>query len=135
MKKRNSKKGLTLVEVVVAMALVVIMSLAGFSVVNFTISASSKNHLLHFFMTETQNYISAYVSGSDNYADAMHLLTGNNYVYGTDSTIYYSSDLQITDEQNAKYHVDIDFDTSNMHISCYNSQSSLIYEAEVWYAK
>ena len=130
--KRKCKKGLTLVEVVVAMALVVIISLAGFSVINFSIKSGGRSQVKNFFMSEVQNYATAILSGSENYSNSMNLLTGASYSYGENGVVYYSGNLTITNEENAKYHININFDNTPYSISCFDSQNNLIFRAEVW---
>ena len=130
--KRKCKKGLTLVEVVVAMALVVIISLAGFSVINFSIKSGGRSQVKNFFMSEVQNYATAILSGSENYSNSMNLLTGAGYSYGENGVVYYSSNLTITNEENAKYHININFDNTPYSINCYDNQNNLIFRAEVW---
>ncbi|HAJ78052.1 MAG TPA: hypothetical protein DCO89_03195 [Clostridiales bacterium] len=131
MKKKIQRKGLTLVEVIVAMALVVIISLAGFSVINFSIKSSNKSYVHNFFMVEVQNYINAIMSGSDNYSNSISLLTGETLNYGDNAVIYYSSGLAITQEKNSKYHINIKFDNSPYSVICYDNQNNLIFKAEV----
>lgn len=129
--RKKCKKGLTLVEVVVAMSLVVIISLAGFSVINFSIKSGYKSQINNFFMVEVQNYITAIMAGSENYSNSMSLLTGNAYNYGENAVIYYSSKLDITDEENAKYNISINFENSPFSVSCYDAQNNLICRLEV----
>ena len=131
MKKRCIKKGITLVEVVVAMALVVIISIAGFSVVNFSIRAGNKSKIQNFFMVELQNYVTAIMSGAEGYSSSMFLLTNENYNYGENGAVYYSNDLTVTYEDNAKYCINISFDTTPYSIACYDIQNNLIYSVEV----
>lgn len=121
-------KGVTIVEVIVAMSLVIILSLFAFSTVNWSLTVGRKEILKNFFNVESENYLSAYYSGNSNYQNAMYLLTGGSYSYGEDATIYYSKDLNIVEEQNASYYINLDFDIDNFSIKCYTSQNNLIYE-------
>ena len=132
MKNSFKKKGLTLVEVVVAMALVIIISFAGFSVINFSLKSGNKNMVYNYFMVEVQNYVTAIMSGSAEYSNSMYLLTGNTYNYGENGIVYYSSELTVADVENAKYHINIKFESAPYSVSCYDSQNNLIFEAEVW---
>lgn len=131
MKHRNLKKGLSLAEVVVAMALVVLISLEGFSVVNFSLNAGNKLSVESFFVEETKNYITAYYSGEYNYANALNLLTNQTHTFGTDATIFYSNNFQVTSEDNSKYYIKLTFNESNFMVECFNNQNNLIYKAEV----
>ncbi len=124
--KKN--KGFSIAEVIVAMALVVIMSVVALSTVNWSFGAGRKEILKNFFNIESRNYISAYYSGASNFQDAMNLLTDGTYVYGTDATIYYSNNLTITDAENANYYVNLDFETESFSVKCYTAQNNLICE-------
>ena len=127
----NKKRGISLAEVIVAMALVVIISVIALSTINWSLNTGSKELLKNFFNIESQNYVSAYYSGASNYQDAMTLLTNGTYTYGEDATVYYSQDLTITEEQNAKYYVNLDFEIDSFSVKCYTSQNSLICEVVV----
>ena len=127
----KTKKGISLAEVIVAMALVVIMSLIAFSTINWSFGVGRSEIIKNYFGVESRNYISAYYSGASNYQDAMNLLTNDTYIYGEDAKIYYSKDLQITDEENACYYIDLDFDTDSFSVKCYTSQNVLLYEMVV----
>lgn len=128
MKKR---RGVSIAEVIVAMALVVILSVTALSTVNWSINIGRKEVLKNFFNIESRNYISAYYSGATNFENAMSLLTNNTYTYGEDATIYYSKDLAITEQQNASYHVDLDFEIGSFSVKCYTSQNTILYEVVV----
>ena len=126
-------KGVSIAEVIVAMALVVILSLIALSTVNWSFSTGRKEILKTFFNIESRNYITAYYSGASNYQNAMNLITNGTYIYGQDATIYYSSDLVITEEENSMYYVNLDFNTNSFSVKCYTSQNTLLYEVVVWY--
>ena len=134
MKKIFNKKnrGMTIVETVVAVAIVVIVSTIAFSICNVSINNGHKNKLQNFFICQTQNYVKAYYQGEDDYSTSMELLTGEAKTFGENTKIYYSSDLNITTEQNSKYVVNIRFD-DGFSVECLDSNSNLIYGYEVWY--
>lgn len=121
------KKGFTLLEVVIALAVISIVSVAIFSTISF---ASQKNNVARaesFFMLESENYLLAYYLGQEGYGDAMHLLTGENYTYGTDATIHYSKDCAITGESNAFYRVELDFEIDYFEIRCLGNRQIYSY--------
>ena len=127
--KKQSQKGSTLVEVIVAMAVAVIISTIAFSVCDMAIAVGNSNRIKNFFCVEAQNYVSAYYLGGTEYLAAMRLLTGYNYTFGEDATIYYSSDLKITESESAKYIVHVTFG-ENFLVECENENLKLIYQIE-----
>ena len=127
----RKKNGFTLVETIVAMSLVVIISLIAYSVINVSISTNQKNKKKSFFISETQNYVKAYTLGEDDYETSMFLITGRNYQYGEDTTIYYSKDYKISNTEDYAYYVNLNFYSTNFLVECFNSKNVLIYSAEV----
>ncbi len=126
----NKKSGVTLVETIVAMALVVIISAMAFSICSLSLNSSNKTKLKNFFTVQTQNYVQAYFLGGDHYKNSMELLTGTQYEYGDNKTIYYSKDLEVSTESEYGYYVNLNFDNSFL-VECYTSNDSLIYSYEV----
>ena len=126
----NKKRGVTLVEVVVAMAIAVIVSGIAFTTCNFALSISNKNKIKNFFVNEASNYINCYYLGSSKYAEAMQLLTGTSYVYNEDATIYYAKNLEISVDDSSPYVISLNFKEAGFEVKCYQS-SNLVYEIEV----
>lgn len=127
---KNKKKGVTLVETIIAMALVVIISTMAFSICNLSLSYGNNSKLKNFFITQTQNYVKAYYLGGNDYKNAMELLTGTQYEFGVDTTIYYDGDLNISTESEHTYSVELTFGTG-FSVQCYTLSNSLIYSYEV----
>lgn len=127
-KKKNS--GISLAETIVAMALITIMSLIAFSTCSLSLTINNNSKVKNFFMVEANNYIDCYYMGSADYTQNMNFLTGENYTYGQNASIYYSKDLQITTEQNAKYYVNLSYG-SQFLVECYNISNDLIYSVGV----
>ena len=123
---KNKKKGVTLAETIVAMALVVIISTMAFSICNLSLSSSNKSKIKNFFITQTQNYVQAYFLGGEDYESAMELLTGTQCEFNTNTTIYYSNDLTISNEENSSYYIELNFDNTFL-VECYTSNDNLIY--------
>ena len=122
--------GFSLVEVVVAMALIVILSFVAFAVCSLSVNVGGKNYVKNYFMTESKNYLSAYFSGNDNYSKAMSLLTGESFVFGEDATVYYSSGFEITTQENSRYKVNLIFG-DKFQVKCLGSDNAEIYMVEV----
>ena len=129
-KNKKSKKGFSLVEVIVSMALVVIISAMVFSVCNFALARGNQNKQKNFFVTQSQNYVKAYFLGGEDYKKSMAFLTGNEYEFGQNAKIYYSKDFEISNQDDYKYCVDLSFGTTFL-VECYDSNNNAIYSYEV----
>lgn len=127
--KISKQKGSTLVEVIVAMAIAVIVSTIAISVCNMAIAFGENNKVKNFFMVEAQNFVQAYYLGGDDYKSAMNMLTGNECEFGENVTIKYSADLSVTNDESAKYSVQVVFG-ENFSVQCYTQNSKLIYQVE-----
>ena len=126
------KKGFSLAEVIVAMAIAVIVSLLCYSTCNFAIMQMSNSKTKSFFASQTQNFVNCYFLGSAEYADAINFLTGQAVTYGEDATIYYAKDFSISNQQNSEYHIDLNFESESFVVKCVsNSSQKIIFEVEV----
>lgn len=130
----NRKKGITLAETVVAMAVIAIVSVMAYTTCSFAISQDSKNKVKSFFINQTQNFVNCYFLGNDGYYDAFKFLTGEDANFGENITIYYDKKFEISNEEDSKYHIDLNFENSNENyvVECYiNSSQDVIYQVEV----
>lgn len=118
-KVKSKQKGITLVETIVAMALVVIISVSIYVTCNYTLKAQNDNSVKTFFATETENLAMCYYNSNlktktsaenyDNFKSAFEFSSGLKnaendyfdfaYISGTVSqvetiTIYYSKDFE-----------------------------------------
>ena len=124
-------KGMTLVETIVSMALILIVSLVAFLVLNSSFVSIQKNKEKSFFICQTQNIIMAYNMGESDFEKSLKLMTGKNFVYGQNTTIYFDKDFQITNQEDSKYKVDLVFNESRFSVKCSNQANNIIYKAEV----
>lgn len=156
--EKNNKKGVTLLETVIAMALVVIISFATYSTCNFAIKHKQSSNIKNFFVQETENIAMCYYKTNSNNSTAFDDFENaliftfeiNNadefFEYNTSTsadgdiiinrlTIYYSSSLKylkLTNKNDAKYKVVFIFDTSGNIIKSINlSNDKTIFEKEV----
>lgn len=126
------KKGFSLTEVVVAMAVAVIISMLCYATCNFVIMQSAKSSTKSFFVSQTQNYVTCYYLGEDGYANAIKLLTGNDVVFGQNATMYYAKNLSISDDSNFEYYVNLNFESEKFVVRCFsNSGMEPFFEVEV----
>lgn len=124
------RRGFTLLEVVIAMAVISIVSVAMFSTLSFASRRNDVARAESFFMLESENYLLAYYLGEIGYGDAMHLLTGEDFTYGTDATIFYSKDYAKSGEGDAFYRVELDFELDYFEIRCLGSRPIYTYRVE-----
>lgn len=131
----KDKKGFTIVELVIAMAIVILISVMAFTISNVSMQANSKAVTKNFFIVQASNFVKCYYLGSADYSDYMEFLTDNDsYVYNTNANIYYDSDFEYCESENAKYRVDLIFDdvNSDFVVECYYCEDGgLIYRVEV----
>ena len=126
------KKGFSLAEVIVAMAIAVIVSLLCYSTCNFAIMQMSNSKTKSFFASQTQNFVNCYYLGSTEYADAINFLTGQTVTYGVNATIYYAKDFSISNQENSEYYIDLNFESESFVVKCVsNSSQKIIFEVEV----
>lgn len=130
--KNNKKKqkGFSLAEVIVAVALVIVISLVAFAVCSVCVDLGGKNHIKNYFMVESNNYIKAYFLGGANYESAINMLTGKNVNYGEDVSVYYDSNFKITDQENSAYSVNLSF-AEKFKVECKNASNNVFYMIEV----
>ena len=103
-------KGVTIVETVVAMALIAIISATVFATYTFSIKNQSKYRLKQFFANETENVLMCYYS--NNFSNAISLLTNEPVLKNEDLTyfnLYYDDELNYTDKSNAIFDLKIDY--------------------------
>lgn len=111
MKHRNSRKGYTLLESVIAFTLIAIAFGAAMTAVMFSFTVSCRVDNEKFFIFETQKYLECYkMQGSvgfkanaDKYlkvdVGSGEAIDGGGMVY----KIYYTAGYDLTDEQNAAF--------------------------------
>ena len=124
-----NNKGVTLVETVVAIAVIVILSVAGYTICNFAILNQQKTNRDNFFINETSNILICYYS-EGNFSDKMQFLTGDLTTnFNEDFILYYDKDYSYTDFNLAVYYLTFDFDVG---IGVYKANdNTLFYEVEV----
>lgn len=131
----RKEKGITLVEAVISLSIITIISAA---VVTLTVtSASSVKNTRdkNFFMNETANFASFYLTyDEENFVNAINETTNveesTNY---HNFTIYYSSNKDYSNQSDKSFYINLVFSNSNntLTLSCYDYNDSLLYERRV----
>ena len=128
----KNKKGITLAETIVAMAVLIVISLAIFSVSNYALMQTKKGEINNFFTVESQNYINCYLLGEEEYADAVKFYSNVTTNYNENCSIYYSNEFALDVSSDSLYRIDLSFKTNKFLVECYNNiENKLIYSVEV----
>ena len=130
----NAKqKAVTLVEAVVAMAIIVIVSASAYFTINYVITVQHNIAVKNFFINESSNIAFCYYEQESGFTESMRILTGKDcYVYGEDSCIYYSKDFEYCEQEKGTYKVFLDFENNKLTIKSFNvNDLNSIYEIEV----
>ena len=126
-----NNKGVTLVETIVAIAVIVIISVVGYSVCSFSVMQQQKLLRKNFFINETHNILACYYSPENDFEDNMIFLTGNSDIdYSSDFVLYYTKNYDYAlNMDNSTYYLTF---TYNDSIKVYKSNNNtLIYDVEV----
>lgn len=150
--EKSKKQGVTLVETVVAMALIVIISVATYLTCNFALKHQNNTEIKNFFVQETENVAMSYyksnndmqkfdeilafafdIEDSSNYFEYENELDENDVSHLKSLTIYYDSDfsvLNLSNKTTAKYFIVFDFENQNISAKHY-SKNQVIFQREV----
>lgn len=129
----KKEKGLTLVETVVALAIIVIISVSAVSMALYSANALTNVRLKSFFSIEADNYTTLFLSyNEDKFTDAVNELTGISMERYEQTDIYYDANYQYV-ESDPYYYVRLSFEDSNntMNINIYSHDSSLLFTRSV----
>lgn len=131
---RKKEKGLTLVEVVVSLGLLVIVSIATASVAVFSSTSTKNNSVKRFFANEINNIAILYLSYDEvDFVEAIQFSMDITLTGYDDVTVYYDGKYQLLDsDENYKYKIDFDFTgNTDLTISSFNNQNKAIYSRSV----
>lgn len=128
----KKKKGLTLIETVIALSITAIVSLA---VVSLTIYATNGLYLQRaksFFIYETENISTLYLANNEsNYVTSFNHLTGLETTEYTNTRLYYHNDFTYSNDTDYSYYLDIEFSESGLSFKSYTNKDALVYERSV----
>ena len=108
---KRANKGFTLTEVVVAIAVIVIISVTSLSVCASSVSIFAKTRAESRLLKEIDLYEVCFETG--NFADAVMFAKGATVLETGESVIYYDEEFNVVDEENALYQIDIDITVDN----------------------
>ena len=128
----RKEKGLTLVETVIALGIVVTVSLATVSIVIYSSTSLQSTARKGFFQHEIDTFASIYLSyEGEDYKSAMHQYTGVDVTVGTDHTFYYNASYHYVAEEASEYYTVLDFDGSALNLGAYKKDGTLLASREV----
>lgn len=134
----KKEKGMTLVEVIVSLSIILIISAAAVSVAVFTSNSLGTSQSKRFFKNEIENIASIYIEYYEETDESIFLDKFEDYL-GKDissldehSIIYYSSSYEVLDNsEDYGYRLNLDFSTNRLDLSSFSSGDKLIYSKEV----
>ena len=130
----RKKKGLTLVETLISLAVIVIVSVATVSIVVYSTNAISSSRRKSFFAHETNTLANLYLTYNDtpeDFTKAVRQYSGQDVVFGTDYTFYYSEEFAYVEEARMSYSLLLDFDVSGLLLSARNAKGEEFLSMEV----
>ena len=145
--EKNKKRGVTLLETVIAMALAVIISVAAYMTCDFALKTQHNSEIKIFFTQEVENVAMCYyksdndldkledalvfslnIEGSDNYLEYTSSTDEFENEIITDITFFYNSKLSLLKKENkndAKYK--IVFDLTSSKITAINTKNNIVF--------
>ena len=136
-KHRNwwkKEKGLTLVETVIALAIVAIVSTAAISMTIYSTNALTKSREKSFCSGETDNYATLFLSyGEDDYVEAFNALTGGSISGYENAILYYDVDYKFTTSDKAHFYTTFTYSNENntLDINFYDSGDNVLYTRSI----
>ena len=130
----KKEKGLTLVEVIVSLSILIIVSIVTVSLAVFSTTATQKGAIKQYFMQEIDNISNLYLSYDEaDFVESISFSLGINLTGYNDYTSYLDSMFNILDsDEGAKYRLVFDFDgNTSLTMFSYNGVDSLIYSRSV----
>ena len=127
---RKKEKGLTLVEVVISLSVIVIVSIAMVSIAIYSSNAQRKISVGRFFRQHIDNSLNLYQSYSDtDFETAFNSVNNQSITFGNDVTFYLNDSFEyVGDTSNAEYQIAYDFETNSLKVSASYYGGDLIAE-------
>lgn len=117
---RKKEKGLSLIEVVISLAVIVIVSIAMVSIAIYSSNAQQKVNEGRFFRQHIDNSLHLYQQYSESdFNNAFYMVNNETIEYNVDKTFYFNDEYEFTSSSSAKYDVTYVFnsETNTLAIS------------------
>lgn len=130
---RQKEKGLTVLETVIALSVIVIVSIAAVSIAISTSNSFNTISVKRFFQREIDNISEIYLTYDEtNFSKGFKDLTGKEISGHTDSTYYLDATFNyVNDDENYTYKLVLDFDTSSLEVKATKADDSVIRSRSV----
>ena len=135
---RKKEKGITLVETIIAIGVIVIVSLATVSIAVYSSTILSNTRVKEFFARETNTLADFYLTydTEEKFATAVRAYTGRTeeeFTGYTNSTFYYDGAFRISAEENKSFYLVLDFETNpgTLSMNAFKANGSKILSKEV----
>ena len=126
---RKKEKGLTLIETVVSLAVIIIVSVTAVSVSVYSNNIQKSVEIERYFTVLVDNSLSLYQGYKDSaFETAFNDLTGQSITYGSDHTYFVSQDFKFVTEEYSLYSVKYDFGTNSLSVRAMYEDGEIIYE-------
>ena len=128
----KKEKGLTVVEIMVSLAIIVIVSLAVLSIALFSTRTQSNTSVKQRFSRMVNDVAMMYQSyENDDFELAFNKYTGQTIEYGVDTIYYFDSSFNFSEETGSRYYLNCDFDTNTLIVSACYKDNTVIHERSV----
>jgi len=130
----RKKKGLTLVETIIALSIISLVSLATVSIIVYSSNALRNTSIKAFFNHEVNSFSSIYIAYHEDggaYSKAMKQYTGADVTLGEDHTFYYDGSFNVCEAPARMYSLLLDFEPNQLIITASNNQGGTILSREV----
>lgn len=132
---RKKEKGITLVETIIAIGVIVIVSLATVSIAVYSSTILSNTRVKEFFARETNTLADFYLTYDTDvkFATAVSAYTGRAFTGYTNSTFYYDGAFRISTEGNKSFYLVLDFETNpgTLSMNAFKANGSKVLSKEV----
>lgn len=124
----KKEKGITLIEIIVSLAIIVIISVAAVSIAAYSSTLFNSMNVKRFFQREIDNIAELYLSyEKEDFSSAFNKLTGKTISGYTNSTYYVSPNFEYVEStDNYSYKINLTFDEPTLIISSLKSDDSVI---------
>ena len=132
---RKVNRGITLIEAIVSLGILVVVSLATVSIAIFSNTSFQSKEVKQYFSHELDNIAKLYLSYDEtDFKQSVEssfglVLSGSGYV---DSTFYFDNSYNVLpNETGYEFKTLFDFETNSLSLSTYSKQNKLIYSRSV----
>ena len=128
----KKEKGISLVELVISLTIIVIISIAGVSIAVYSSNSFKNNELKRHFVSELTSLSILYIN-SANYVSAVNSFYGDSVLSDEiDTDVYFDANYKVIHStSDFVYRLYFDFETDKLTLSSYTQSDKLIYSKEV----